>query len=436
MNIPQFAQAVADRLTKMGYEAYFVGGCVRDAIIGRNMNDYDIATNALPDEMKTVFADMKIIPTGEKHGTMTVVSQGENIEVTTYRVDGEYEDGRRPMSVSFTKNITDDLARRDFTVNAICYNGKFVDPFGGRDDIEKQVIRTVGDPDTRFGEDALRIMRALRFAATLGFSISDDTKKSIHKNKELLKKVSAERIFTEFSKLVTGEYAADVLLEYSDVIGVFIPEILPCVGFDQKNEYHIYDVYEHIVRALDASENDLKIRLAVFFHDIGKPECFTLDEKGGHFKGHDKKSAQISRDVLKRLKADNDTVDTIELLVREHQRDILPEKRYVKRCLSKIPYDMFDMLLKVKYADTLAHSDKAKGNFEVLEKLKNLREEIEAEGACLSLKDLAINGNDLKKMGVTEGKKIGEILNALLEKVIDGEIENEREQLIEIVKAL
>ncbi len=434
MQIPSYVEEVINQLKNNNFEASLVGGCVRDSIMGVLPHDFDITTNASPDEIKNVFSDFKTILTGEKHGTVTVVSEGENIEVTTYRIDGKYEDNRHPMSVSFTKNITDDLARRDFTINAICYNGKFFDPFGGRDDIKKKIIRTVGTPDTRFGEDALRIMRALRFASTLGFEIEEETKKSIHKNKELLKKVSVERIFVEFSKLIMGARAADILLEYYDVIGVFIPEILPCVGFDQKNEYHIYDVYEHIVRALDVSEHDLKIRLAVFFHDIGKPECFTLDEKGGHFKGHDKKSARIARDVLKRLKADNDTVAAVELLVGEHQREILPEKKYVKRCLSKISYEMFDMLLKVKYADTMAHSDKAKSNFEVISRLALLRKEIEAEGECFSLKELAINGNDLIKMGVTEGKKIGEILNILLEKVIDGELENDKEKLEKAVK--
>ncbi|MBR5535235.1 MAG: CCA tRNA nucleotidyltransferase [Clostridia bacterium] len=435
MNIPKYAKAVADKLINAGFEAYFVGGCVRDQIMGRTVNDYDITTNALPDDIKRIFSDMKIIPTGEKHGTMTIVSEGENIEVTTYRVDGEYRDSRHPESVSFTKNVTDDLARRDFTINAICYNKDFVDPFGGREDIERKLIRTVGNSDERFNEDALRIMRALRFASVLGFRIEEETKKSIHKNKQLLKNVSVERIFVEFSKLLCGKNVRSVLMEYVDVIGVFIPEILPCVGFEQKNEYHRYDVYEHIVRAVEASDTDLKIRLSVFFHDIAKPECFTIDEKGGHFKGHDEKSALVAHSVLRRLKADNETVCTVETLVREHQREILPEKKYVKRCLAKIPSELFDMLLKVKWADTVAHSDKAKGNFEVLNRIAELKKEIENEGECFSLKKLEVNGRDLTQMGF-EGRKIGEILNMLLEKVIDGEVENKKEALIEMIKAL
>lgn len=434
MNVPKYAQIVADKLKEEGFEAYFVGGCVRDSIMGREVNDYDIATNATPDETKAVFCDFRIFLTGEKHGTVTVVSNGENIEVTTYRVDGVYEDARHPSSVSFAENITEDLARRDFTINAIAYNGEIADPYQGRGDIEKKLIRTVGVADERFNEDALRIMRALRFASVLGFEIEEETKKSIHKNKHLLKNIAVERIFVEFSKLLCGKNVRAVLMEYYDVIGVFVPEILPAVGFDQKNDYHIYDVYEHIVRAVEAAEADVKIRLSLFFHDIAKPECFTIDEKGGHFRGHDEKSALVAHSVLRRLKADNDTICIVETLVREHQRDILPEKKYVKRCLAKIPPELFDMLLKVKYADTVAHSEKAKGNLETIERLKALRNEIEKEGECFSLKHLAVNGRDLIDLGITDGRKIGEILKMLLEKVIDGEVENEKEKLKEIIK--
>lgn len=436
MNIPEYAQVVADKLTDAGYEAYFVGGCVRDAIMGNVPHDFDITTNATPEEMKKVFSDMRIFLTGEKHGTVTVVSEGENVEVTTYRVDGEYKDSRHPESVSFTRNINEDLARRDFTMNAICYNTDFVDPYGGRDDIENGIIRAVGSPDKRFCEDALRIMRALRFASCLGFEIEEETKRSIHKNAHLLKNISVERIFVEFTKLLCGKYVRNILLEYYDVIGVFIPEVLSCVGFDQKNAYHIYDVYEHIVRSVEAADDDVKIRLCMFFHDIAKPMCFTLDEKGGHFKGHDEKSAEVAHAVLRRLKADNDTIHTVEVLVKEHQRDIVPEKKYVKRCLAKISPSVFDMLLKVKYADTVAHSDKAKENFEVLKKLERLRDEIEKEGECISLKDLAVNGSDIIALGITDGRRIGETLKLLLEKVIDGEAENDKKKLIEIIKAL
>lgn len=434
MNIPSFAQKVVDRLTKSGFEAYFVGGCVRDEIMGRCAHDYDVTTNALPEEIKKAFHDYKTILTGEKHGTVTVVSENENVEVTTFRVDGIYLDSRHPESVSFTNKIKDDLARRDFTVNAIAYNGGFVDPFGGIEDIKNRIIKTVGDADTRFSEDALRIMRALRFSAELGFSIEEETRRSIFKNKELLRKVSVERIFVEFSKLIMGEYAEKILMEYALVIGVFIPEILPCVGFEQRNKYHIYDVYTHIVKAVVNSEYDLKIRLATFFHDIGKPDCFTFDGESGHFKGHDKTSAEIAHTVLTRLKVDNETKNTVTELVREHQRDIIPEEKYVKRMLSKFSYDFFDMLMKVKRADTIAHSKLAEKNFEVIEKLCDIKKDVMLKGDCLHVKDLKVNGHDLIAAGIIDGRKIGEMLNLLLNEVIEGNVKNEREKLMEIVK--
>lgn len=437
MFIPSYAQIIADKLIENGFEAYFVGGCVRDWVMGNVPHDFDITTNASPDEIKKVFSDYKTILTGEKHGTVTVVSEGENIEVTTYRVDGEYKDSRHPETVLFTKNIEEDLARRDFTMNAIGYcNNSFVDPFCGVADIEKKLIRTVGEPDKRFGEDALRIMRALRFAATLGFEIDKETKEGIHKNKALLENISKERLFVEFSKLIMGENAEKILLEYSDVIGVFIPEILPCVGFDQRNPYHIYDVYTHIVKALSAAPKNLKIRLSMFFHDIGKPLCFTIDEKGGHFKGHSEKSEQIAKNVLTRLKADNDTKNIVTGLVREHQRAIIPKKKYVKRCLMKLGYELFDLLMEVKIADTKAHSEKAFGNLREIEELKRLRCEIEKDSECISLKDLAVDGSDVIALGITDGRKIGKILKRLLEMVVDGEVENTKEKLTEKIKAL
>lgn len=430
MRIPNFAQKIADVLKENGYEAYFVGGCVRDWLMGREPHDFDITTNALPEEIKECFTDYTTILTGEKHGTVTVVSGGEKVEVTTYRIDGEYADARRPASVTFTLDVARDLARRDFTMNAICYDGEFVDPYFGREDIEKGIIRTVGDADTRFNEDALRIMRALRFAAVLGFEIEEETQKSIHKNAHLLTKVSAERIYVEFVKLLTGEYAERVLLDYSDVISVFIPEIKECIGFDQKSAYHIYDVYTHMVKATGFAPREKAVRLAAFFHDIGKPECFTIDEKGGHFKGHPRLSAEIAEKVLTRLKVDNETKKTVVNLVKEHQREIIGERKYVKRFLSKYSYEFFDILMPLWRADILAHSEKARAAIDKIEILKALRYEIEAEKDCISLKSLEISGRDLIKTGITDGRKIGEVLNKLLERVMDGDIENKKDRLL------
>lgn len=436
MDVPRYAQAVADELNTKGYEAYFVGGCVRDALMGIAPHDFDITTNATPEEMKDVFKTWRIFLTGEKHGTVTVVNEGENVEVTTYRIDGEYKDSRRPEEVYFTKNIKEDLARRDFTMNAIAYNNGFVDPYGGREDIERKIIRTVGNADERFGEDALRIMRALRFAASFGFEIEEETKKSIHKNAQLLKNISVERIYVEFSKLIMGKYCEEILLEYYDVIGVFAPCILPCVGFDQKNRYHIYDVYTHVVKSVGYAPFNLKIRLAMFFHDVGKPECFTIDEKGGHFKGHSEISKEKAKEVLDFLKVDNDTKWDVLKLIEHHQREVLPRKKYVKRFLCKVSFEFFDMLLEVMRADTLAHSALAKENLKDIEELRRIKEGIVADGECVSLKMLAVNGRDIIDMGITDGKRIGEILNLLLEKVIDGEVENEKDKLIEKIKEL
>lgn len=436
MNIPEYVKIVLDELEGRGFDAYLVGGCVRDDLRGEIPSDYDIATNALPCDVKAVFKNFQTIATGEKHGTVTVVSEGGNIEITTYRVDGEYTDLRRPETVRFTKKIEDDLARRDFTMNAIAYNGKYTDPFGGRADIENRIIRTVGDANERFNEDALRILRALRFASTTGFEIEERTKESIHENRLLIKNISAERIYAEFKKLIMGEYAERILLDYKDVIGVFAPCILPCIGFDQKNKYHIYDVYTHMVKAMCYAPFDLKIRLAAFFHDVGKPDCFTVDEKCGHFKGHDEISVNKTKEVLDFLRVDNDTKNDVVMLIREHQREILPEKKYVKRFLSKFSYECFDMLMMLKIADTKAHSSVALENLKTVGILKELKEEIKKDGECISLKDLDINGNDIKNMGIEDGVKIGETLKKLLNMVIDGDVENTKEELIKTAKAL
>ncbi len=436
MEIPDFAKRILDKLNDDGYEAYFVGGCVRDAIRGVEPNDYDITTNATPSEIKEVFSQYTTILTGEKHGTVTVVSEKENIEITTYRVDGEYLDSRRPKSVVFTENITEDLARRDFTMNAVAYNGGYVDPFKGKNDIENRIIRTVGDADKRFSEDALRILRALRFAAVFGFEIEEKTKNSIHKNAPLIKNISAERIYTEFSKLIMGKNAEKILLEYADVICVFAPCITKSIGFDQKNKYHVYDVYTHMVKALSYAPYDLKIRLATLFHDVGKPECFTIDESGGHFKGHSEISAKSAKELFDALKIDNETKDTAVMLIREHQRDILPQKKYVKRFLSKFSYEFLDMLLEVKTADTLAHSSLALKNLETIAKIRELRNEIEEDNECIRLKSLDINGNDVKNEGIEDGKEIGFILQKLLESVIDGDVENKKEALIEKIREM
>lgn len=434
MNIPEYVKRIIKRMNDCGFEAYLVGGCVRDCVMGAVPHDYDVTTNATPCEIKDCFSDYRVIPTGEKHGTITVVSMGNNVEITTYRVDGEYKDSRHPEKVEFTENIALDLARRDFTMNAIALNEAFVDPFNGKDDIENRIIRAVGEPDKRFGEDALRIMRALRFAANLGFEIEEETKKSIHKNAKLLKNISAERLYVEFSKLIMGDWAEKILLEFGDVISVFIPEIEKCFGFDQKTKYHIYDVYTHSVKAVAFGEKSLLVRLSLFFHDIGKPLCFTFDEKGGHFKGHEKISAEIAKNVLERLRVDNDTKKTVVSLVCEHRQDFVADKRFVKRIINKYSREFFDLLLMVKRADIIAHSDIVKDELKVLDEIEVIKAEIEKNDECVCLKDLKINGNDIKALGAVDGKEIGRLLDMLMSLVIEERIENDREKLLKEAK--
>jgi tRNA nucleotidyltransferase (CCA-adding enzyme) len=435
MNIPKFAENVREKLSEKGYESFFVGGAVRDICLGREAHDYDITTNATPDEIKSCFKDEKVITIGEKHGTIGVLTEGEVIEVTTYRIDGEYNDNRHPKNVSFTKNIKEDLARRDFTMNAIAFDGEFTDPFGGREDIQNKIIRSVGDADIRFEEDALRILRAMRFSSVLGFKIENETKKSIHKKRMLIKNISEERIYSEFKKLIMGENAESVLLEFSDVVAVFIPEIEKCIGFDQKSKYHIYDVYTHSVKAMTFCPYNETIRLAAFFHDVGKPCCFTEDENGGHFYSHSKYSRELTSVALERLKADNQTRELVTELVSQHDRIINADKRSVRRILSKYSFEFFDMLMALKRGDALAHSPGEYSDDSYVDKIIAVKNEIQKDNECFSLKKLNVNGNDMIELGFC-GKEIGKILNLLLESVMDERVKNEHDALIEEAKVL
>ncbi|MBP3413702.1 MAG: HD domain-containing protein [Clostridia bacterium] len=433
--IPQNIEFALNRLQQAGFEAYVVGGCVRDMLMKKQPNDYDITTNASPDETMAVFSDMRVIETGLQHGTVTVVCNGDNIEITTYRIDGEYGDNRHPKQVTFTKNLCDDLARRDFTVNAMAYNPSsgLVDIYGGREDIKNRVIRCVGKPDLRFSEDGLRILRALRFASVLDFSIDKETSESIHKNSHLLKNISSERIFSEFTKLLCGSSAHIIIKQYSDVICRFIPELEPCIGFEQKNIYHIYDVFGHTLKAIEESDNDKIVRLAVFFHDLAKPAAFD----GQHFHRHPQLGSQMAENILRRLKADNETIRIVSLLILYHDRDIIPTERSVKRLLRLMSFEDARRLMKVKYADIMAHSqyviDKMAPD---IKPINELIDRIEAQGDCISLKTLAIGGKELIALGLDPGKRIGTTLDRLLDAVIDGQIENRREELITYAKQL
>lgn len=435
--IPTYAQAAIERLEAAGYEAYTVGGCVRDVMLGRTPNDWDITTSARPEEMKTVFSDCRTIETGIKHGTLTVIIDGMPLEITTYRCDGEYLDNRHPASVTFSRAVEDDLSRRDFTVNAMAYHPTrgLVDLFLGREDLKLHRIACVGDPDTRFGEDGLRILRAIRFAAVLDFEIDPATADAIHRLRNLLSNIAAERLREEFCKLICGVGAVRILREYADVIGVLIPEILDCVGFEQNTKYHCYDVYEHLLQTLARVEGkDLITCLAAFLHDIGKPHCYTEDENGGHFKGHGAISTTIVDTVMKRLKFDNATRESVTALVDYHDRPIAAEPRAVKRLMRVMSDADILRLMEIKRCDRLAHAKDYATPSEAIFEIPKLVEAIRAADECISLRTLAVKGDDLMALGVPKGKEIGRVLNLLLDAVIDGELPNEREALLNAVK--
>ena len=440
--MPESVRWIIDTLLNKGYQAYAVGGCVRDSLMGNIPHDWDICTNALPNEVKRVFSGEKIIETGIKHGTVTLIKEHMPFEITTFRSESTYSDNRHPDSVVFEKNVSADLSRRDFTVNAIAYNpyDGFIDLYDGMNDMENKTIKAVGNGDERFKEDALRILRALRFASVLGFTIDEDTSLSIHGNKELLKNIAVERIWVEFCKLLTGKNAVIILREYIDVIAVFMPEIASMVGFDQHNPHHCYDVWEHTLHALAFAENDLVIRLVVLFHDCGKPYTFTMDNNNvGHFYAHAQKSCEIAGQIFSRLKTDNYTKNAVLTLIKHHDRIIEPTEKSVKKAVRKLGNaEMFEKLLKVKNCDVQAQAEYlVKSRLQILQQIAEIYTKSKEENSFIfSAKNLAINGNDIMALGVKQGKEIGYILNILLESVLDGKIENNHDILIRKVSEI
>ncbi len=431
MEIPENVQAVLRALEAAGHEAWCVGGCVRDALLGRTPEDWDVTTSALPEETMAVFGS-RAEPTGLKHGTVTVKTPGGPVEVTTYRLDGAYRDHRRPESVTFTRSIDQDLGRRDFTVNAMAWNlrGELRDPFGGREDLGRGLLRCVGDPDRRFEEDALRILRGLRFSAALGLEIEPGTAAALRRNREGLRDIAPERIQAEFFKLLPGERAAEVLRGYPEVFGVFWPELLPMVGFDQRNRHHCFDVWEHTLHALAAVPGDLALRCAMLLHDVGKPDSFTLDEAGeGHFCGHPAVSRDLADRMLRRLKCAADFRETVVRLVEWHDKDIPRTDKSIRRALRLLGEEDLRRLILVKRADNLGQAPEYWDRQKELDKAEAILDKLLAEDACFSLKQLAVNGRDLLALGLS-GPAVGAALEALLEQVLDGELPNERGALL------
>ncbi len=429
-------------LKSKGFEAFLIGGSVRDFVMGLPIGDIDITTNATPDEVKQVFADFRVIETGIKHGTVTVLINDEPLEITTYRSEGTYSDNRHPDSVIFSNSLADDVVRRDFTMNGIAYdfdNG-FCDLVGGLQDIESQIIRCIGDAETRFREDALRILRAMRFSSVLGFEIETETKKAIHNCKDLLINISAERIREEFTKLICGKNAYSVLQEFADVITMFIPEISDCVGFEQKNRHHCFDVYTHTLKAVEKSSESPIIRLALFFHDIGKPSVAHFDAKGEqHYYSHPKKSAEMTEKIMTRLRFDNDTKNKVVTLVKMHDSPIMvndmtkPDRKRLKKIMSQIGSDLIFDLIEIKYCDNSAQNPEYFRGEDFYKQTRDIITEIINEKECFSIKHLAIDGNDLISLGY-KGKKIGDTLEKCLTAVIDGKVENEKSELIKFIQ--
>ncbi len=436
MNLSDSSKKLIHLIGSAGYEAYAVGGCVRDFLMQRPCDDIDITTSAKPDELEKILSDnnIKYIETGIKHGTVTAVMEdGSVFEVTTYRTEGAYSDSRHPEDVTFVSDINDDLARRDFTINAIAYNDSkgFADPYGGRADIDMKIIRAVGDADTRFKEDALRIMRAVRFASVLGFDIEEKTKKALFNNKELLKNISNERIYTELSKLLMGENVYNILVEYKDIIAVAVAELEPIFNVEQNTKWHIYDVWHHTAKSVEQAPKDLALRYTMLLHDIGKAYTKTTDENGtDHFKGHQKISGEYALTALKRLKAPNEITNRVMAVVPIHDMHIGTEEKNIKKWLSRLGENTLRDLIAVKRSDKLAQNPEM-----IAEELKRLdiTEEklnaVIAAGEPFEVKNLAVNGNDVMALGY-KGREIGIVLNMVLEKVIDGELQNNKETII------
>lgn len=439
INIPQKAEQILRTLNEAGYEAYVVGGCVRDSILDRVPGDWDITTSALPEQVKELFH--RTVDTGIQHGTVTVMMGKEGFEVTTYRVDGEYHDGRHPDAVTFTRSLEEDLKRRDFTINAMAYHPEhgLVDLFGGMEDINRKIIRCVGDPVERFTEDALRMLRAVRFSAQLGFTVEENTKAALTKMSGNLEHVSAERIQTELVKLLVSDHPEKIQDAYElGITKVILPEFDAMMETTQETLHHCYNVGEHTIHALMNIPADKVLRLTMLFHDTGKPARKTVDPDGtAHFKGHAYVSEELTKSIMHRLKFDNDTLRKVSKLVLYHDDRMPATMKHVRRAMNRISAELFPYYMKVRMADTLAQSDYQRDKkLENLAGIKKCYQEILEKKQCVSLKELKVNGQDLIAAGIEKGPKIGQTLQTLLQEVIEEPEKNTREYLLARIKEL
>lgn len=434
MYLPDYVTECLDALEAAGFAAYAVGGCVRDMYLGRQPHDYDLCTAALPEQIQAVFHDRRLVLAGVKHGTVAVVTQDDVVEITTFRTEGAYTDNRHPDWVNFVTDIESDLARRDFTINAMAWSPRrgFADPFGGREDLQKGILRAVGDPHARFREDALRILRGVRFSVRYGLAVEPETEKAMFQLVPLMESLARERVFDELCSVLPGVRAED-LQRFAPIFCAVIPELAPTMGFDQRSPHHVYDLYTHICMVVENTPADLVLRWAALLHDTGKIPTFTMDETGrGHFYGHAQAGAEIADAVLRRLKAPTALREQVVLLIEKHMVPLEPDRKVLRRWASRLGLPAVEAMVQLQQADMASKGTEPEGEKPFAE-IWQVLEEIRQEEACLSLKDLAVNGHDLMKLGIT-GKEIGVQLGYLLEKVIEEELPNEKEILLQAVK--
>lgn len=432
---PQPARALA-LLREGGYEAWIVGGCVRDHLLGRPPQDYDITTSARPEQTKAVFSACRTIDTGLRHGTVTVLLDGCPLEITTYRLDGAYSDGRHPDQVTFTASLREDAARRDFTMNAMAWapGEGLRDFFGGAADVQSAIIRAVGEPDVRFQEDPLRILRALRFASVLGFSLENATREAARRQRGLLKRVSPERLWAELAKLLLGKNVGDILQAYPDILGEIIPELLPMVGFDQRNAHHCYDLFTHTAVAVAHVPPVLSLRLAMLLHDVGKPETFALGPDGqGHFYGHARRGVELARDILRRLRLPRRLEEETLTLIRYHDSVIEEAPQRIARWLNRLGPEGFFALLDIQRGDAAGQGPAFRGRLARADRIEAMARDLLAQKPCLTLKELAVNGRDLTALGL-RGPEVGWALARLLDQVIEGRLPNDPAPLLQYIE--
>lgn len=431
MYIPNYVNQCIRALEAAGFAAYAVGGCVRDACLGLTPHDYDLCTSALPEQTEAVFSGCSLVLAGKKHGTVGVVTEGGVVEITTFRTEGDYRDSRHPEWVEFVSDIEKDLARRDFTVNAMAYSPtrSFADPFGGQQDLEKGILRAVGEPELRFTEDALRIARGVRFAVRYHLTPEKDTEEAMLRLAPRLNEIAAERVFDELCKLLPLMTEGD-LLRFAPILGEIIPELKPTFGYDQRNPHHAHDLYTHIVHVTAAVPPELPLRWAALLHDIGKPATLSMDEHGiAHYHGHAQQSASMAAEILRRLKAPTQLREQVVALIDQHMTYPVPDKKWLRRRLSRLGEDTLKQLLALQQADTGSKGTVNGDDMDYFRQIHNILAEILVENACLQIRDLAVNGHDLMALGI-QGKAIGQTLNCLLEAVIDEQLPNEKTALL------